>query len=453
MKRKIYSELLKWKHTAAGKTAILLDGARRVGKSYIAEEFAKAEYASYLIVDFAHVPDKVKRYFREYLTDLDTFFLMLEGVYGVKLVKGNSLIIFDEVQRFPKAREAIKYLVKDGRYHYLETGSLISINRNVRNIVIPSEERHLKMFPMDFEEFLWAMGRETLMPIIERSFREQYPIGTEMNALIVDLFRQYVVVGGMPQAVETFVSTHDLAAVDQVKRDILALYRADIYKFAGKSKAKVLAVWDDIPAQLSQHEKKYTLADVDERGRMRDFDATFEWLKNAMIVNVCYNSTDPNVGLKMNMERTTLKCYMADTGLLVSHAFNENELAAKEVHKRILTDDIELNEGMLIENVVAQMLRAAGHHLYFHSESNREDKDSRMEIDFLIAKSRTERKGNISPIEVKSGKRLSHSSLDKFMRKFSRYVNRPYILYWRDFKESEGIIYLPLYMAPLLVRE
>ena len=431
----------------------MIDGARRVGKSWIAVEFAKREYAAYVLVDFSKAGLKLKRIFNEYLDDLDTFFLYFEQLTGVKLVRGNSLVIFDEVQKFPRAREAIKHLVADGRYHYLETGSLISINKNVKDIVVPSEEHHIKMFPMDFEEFLWANGDETTMPLVRDRFAKRLPLGEESHSRIMDLFRQYMVVGGMPQAVEKFVATRDLAAVDYVKRDILELYRADIAKFGGVLKHKALAVFNAIPSQLSKHEKRVTLNDFRKGAKMRDFDSTFEWLKAAMTVNVCYNATEPNVGLALNTDRMTLKCYMGDTGLLVSHAFGENELAAKNIHARILADDIELNEGMIVENIVAQMFRAAGHELFFYSRSDRDDSESRMEIDFLLAKSKTEVNGNISPIEVKSSKRYTTSSLDKFIAKFESFLDQPYVLHPKDFKERDGVICLPLYMAPLLVGE
>ena len=451
MKRKIYDKLLEWKKKSAGKTALLIDGARRVGKSWIVEEFGRREYAACLIIDFAHVPTKVKRIFNEYVNDLDELFLLLSSVYHVELVRGNSLVVFDEVQRFPKAREAIKYLVKDGRYHYIETGSLISIRKNVQNIVIPSEERHLKMYPMDFEEFLWATGKVGLMPLIEKRYRTKKPMGADLHRQCMDAFRQYMVVGGMPQAVQTFVETGSLAEVDAVKRDILNLYRRDIGKFGGRSKHKISDAFGNIPAQLSRHEKKYTLADLEGQTKMRDYDVTFDWLKSSMIVNVAYNATEPNVGLRLNADRRTLKCYMGDTGLLVSHAFDENELAAADVHARILTGDIDLNEGMLVENVVAQMLRSAGHKLYFYSKADREEAENRMEIDFLLARSKTERKANVAPIEVKSGKRYSLVSLEKFRQKFANFVSTPYVVHCKDLKEEDGIVYLPLYMVSLLV--
>jgi len=451
MKRKIYDTLLEWKRMSNGKSAIMLDGARRVGKSYIAESFAKNEYAAYLIIDFATASRRVKSYFEDYLNDLDTFFMYLCGAYHVTLVPGNSVIVFDEVQRFPRAREAIKYLVKDGRFHYIETGSLISLRKNVKNIVIPSEEHHVKMFPMDFGEFLDATGNAALMPIIERRFAERQPLGAAMHRQVMDVFRQYLVVGGMPQVVKTFIETHDLVRVDREKRDILELYRNDIHKFAGALKTKVAAIFGEIPAQLSKHEKKFTFSVVKGAARYRDLDSAFEWLKEAMTVNICSGATEPNVGLRLNMDRTSLKCYLGDTGLLVSLAFDENELAAADIHNRLLADDIELNEGMVVENAVAQMLRAAGHKLYFYSKDDRENSENRMEIDFLLARSRTQPKGNVSPIEVKSGRKYSTVSLDKFRTKFAPFLDTPYVLHKKDVDIRDGVVRLPLYMAPLLV--
>lgn len=452
MKRKIYQELCDWKHRDAGKTALLIDGVRRVGKSWIAEEFVRREYASYVLVDFSKAGAKLKRLFNLYLDDLDTFFLHFQQLTGAKLIRGDALVIFDEVQKFPRARESIKHLVADGRYHYLETGSLISINKNVRNILIPSEERRISMYPMDFEEFLWAMGDETTMPLVKNSFERLAEMGRDEHELTMNRFREYMVVGGMPQAMVQYVQTRDFDDVDRVKRGILDLYRADMYKFAGALKAKVRSVFNAIPSALSRHEKRMMLSEIRKGARMRDFDSTFDWLDASMIVNICYNSCEPNIGLELNADRTTLKCYLCDTGLLVSLAFGENELAVKGVHSRLLTGDVELNEGMLMENVVAQMLRTAGHNLFFYSRNEEGVAESRMEIDFLIARSITEKNGNISPIEVKSSKHYTTTSLDKYRRKFGRYLDRSYILHTKDVRvDEDGMVRLPLYMAPLLV--
>ena len=450
MKRKIYDKLLDWKNASKGDTALLIDGARRVGKSYIAEDFAKENYKSYILVDFNKVNEDVCNLFVNYLDDLDTLFLYLSSYYNTKLYNRESVIIFDEVQMFPKARAAIKYLVADGRYDYIETGSLMSIRKNVKDITIPSEERHIRMYPMDFEEFLWAMDNEMLMPVIRDCFEKKKPMGQMLHRKAMDYFRQYMIVGGMPQAVEKYIQTRDFEAVDITKRNILTLYREDIMKHSEGNELEIEAIFDEIPAQLSKHEKKFKLSDIKPSARMREYKQPFYWLDDAMIVNTCYNSSEPNVGLKMNMERKTLKCYMADTGLLISHAFDENGIVSEEIYKKLLFDKLSVNSGMLMENIVAQMLTAAGHKLYFFSKSSREKAEDRMEIDFLIAKSKITNKHNISPIEVKSGNRYTLSSIKKFMNKYKEQTNIPYVLHTKDLKEENGIVYLPLYMTMLL---
>ena len=428
----------------------MIDGARRVGKSWIAEEFARNEYEAYLLIDFSKVSPRVKRYFHEYMEDLDAFFMYLLNTYGVKLPIHKSVIIFDEVQRFPRAREAIKWLVADGRYDYIETGSLISIRKNVKDIVIPSEEHHLEMFPMDFEEFLWAQGREGTMDVLRRHFDDRKPLGEELHASMMDLFRQYLVVGGMPKAVSVFAETHDLGEVDAVKREILTLYRNDIHKFAGALRHKVLAVFNRIPAELARHEKKFVLADLGKDARMRDYDAAFEWLKSAMTVNVAYAASEPTVGLEMRTDVLSLKCYLADTGLLVSMAFDPVTLESECVHERILHDRLSLDKGMLMENMVAQLIRASGRGLYFYSNVDRTNAENRMEIDFLICKPNLTRMHNIIPIEVKSSRAYEFVSLGKFRRKFSDQLYEAVVLHPKDLKVECGIVYLPLYMAELL---
>lgn len=450
MKRKIYEDLLTWKKEWAGKTALLIDGARRVGKSYIAEEFAKTEYRSYIFIDFNSATEDIRNLFFHYLNDLDTLFMYLSGYYNVKLYEHESLIIFDEVQLFPRARAALKYLVADGRYDYIETGSLMSIKKNVQDIVIPSEERHLKMYPLDFEEFLWAMGNDTLMDIIKKCYDAEKPMGQIMHRKAMDYFRQYLIVGGMPQAVQEYATSRDFDRVDRIKRDILTLYRADIIKHAAGYEMKVESIFDEIPAQLQKHEKRFRISSLKKDARFRDYEDAMFWLDDAMIVNICYNSTAPNIGLRLNMDRLTLKCYMADTGLLISHAFDENGIVTEELYKKLLFDKLEVNKGMIMENMVAQMLTASGHKLYFYSNCSREDKDSRMEIDFLITKSKISSRHNISPIEVKSGKNYTLTSLRKFMKKYDEQTHIPYVLHTNDLKKEEGIIYLPLYMTPLL---
>ena len=450
MRRKIYTELLKWKEEEAGRTALLIDGARRVGKSYIVENFAKQEYKSYIIIDFNRVNQEVTELFENYLNDLDLFFMYLSNYYNVKLYERDTLIIFDEVQLFPRARAAIKYLVADGRYDYIETGSLMSIKKNVKDIVIPSEERHLRMYPLDFEEFLWALDNESLMDFIKVFFEKKKPLGAALHRKAMDYFRQYMIVGGMPQAVERYVETKDFERVDRVKRDILELYRADIVKHAQGYEMKVEQIFDDIPAQLQKHDKKFKLSSLKKEARFRDYEDAIFWLSDAMIVNVCYNSTAPNIGLKLNMDRVTMKCYMADTGLLICHAFDEYVCVSEEIYARLLFDKLEVNKGMIMENIVAQMLVASGHKLYFYNNPSRDDASLRMEIDFLIAKSKITSKHNISPIEVKSGGKYTLTSLKKCREKYTEQLDTLYVLHKNDLKVEEGIVYLPLYMTPLL---
>ncbi len=450
MRRKIYEEILKWKKRSAGQTALLIDGARRVGKSYIAEKFAAAEYKSYLLIDFNRAPKEVTDLFENYLNDLDTLFMYLSGFYNTKLYERETLIILDEVQLCPRARSAIKYLVADGRYDYLETGSLMSIKKKVKDILIPSEEEHLKMYPLDFEEFLWALDNETLMPLIQTCYEKKQPMGQALHRKAMDYFRQYMIVGGMPQAVARYVETRDFDSIDRVKRAILELYRADIVKHAAGYEIKVEQIFDNIPAQLQKHDKKFKLSSLKKEARFRDYDDALFWLSDAMIANICYNSTAPSIGLKLNMDRLTLKCYMADTGLLISHAFDENGIVSEEIYKKLLFDKLEFNKGMIVENLVAQMLTAAGHKLYFYSNPSRDEVSERMEIDFLIAKSKISSRHNISPIEVKSGKNYTLTSLKKFRNKYAEQTDTPYVLHTGDLKEADGITYLPLYMTPLL---
>ena len=450
MKRKIYNKLLEWKQESNGEYALLIDGARRVGKSYIVRQFAEKEYRSCVILDFNLVSKSIKDLFENDLDNLDRFFLYLSNYTGKTLYTRDTLIVFDEVQQYPKARAAIKYLVKDGRYDYIETGSLISIKKNVEGIVIPSEEEHIKMFPMDFEEFLWAMGEEMLMPFIKDCFERKKPLGQLMHRRAMDHFRLYMIVGGMPQAVEKYVETRDFAKVDKLKRRILDLYRSDISKYAKGYDTKVKSIFEEIPSQLQKHEKKFRLSALKEGARARDYETAFFWLDDAMIINSCYNTTEPNVGLNLNKDTNTMKCYMADTGLLISHAFDANEIVSEDLYRKILLDKLEMNSGMIVENIVAQMLRTAGHKLFFYSNSSMTDKDSRMEIDFLIAKSKITTRHNISPIEVKSSVRYTLTSLRKCIAKYGSYLSTAYVIHPADLKEEDNIVYLPLYMCPLL---
>ncbi|MBR2781386.1 MAG: ATP-binding protein [Eubacteriaceae bacterium] len=445
LKRKIYDTLVAWKNKSNGQTALLIDGARRVGKSFIAELFARQEYKSYIIIDFGNAPKDIIELFENDSADLDLFFAKLSAFYSTVLHKRESLIIFDEVQQYPRARQLIKYLVKDGRFDYLETGSLIRLKKNTENIIIPSEEEHIEMFPMDFEEFLWAMGDEATVPLIRKCFETKTPLGQTLHRKVMNDFRQYMLVGGMPQSVLAYIDGKNFEASDEAKRRILRLYRDDVSKFASGYEEKVYAVFDGIPGQLSRKEKKYRLSSLGKTSRFRAYENSFIWLNEAMVVNACFNSTDPNVGLALSADYTTQKCYMADTGLLVTHTFMDRSFTDNELYKAILFDKLDINEGMIMENIVAQMLRQSGHKLYFYSRSDSVNRENHMEIDFLI----TENK-KISPIEVKSADYRSHSSLDKFRKKFSSKLGTSYILYPKDVMEKDGIWHLPLYMAMFL---
>lgn len=448
MKRKIYSRLLNWKHQWAGKTAILIDGARRVGKSYIAEEFARNEYKSYLLIDFNNTSRHIKQLFEEQLTDLDTFFRQLSLLTGVKFYHRNTAIIFDEVQQYPRARSAIKYLVADGRYDYIETGSLVSINRNVKGIVIPSEEERIDLFPMDFEEFLWAMGDDMLMPYIQEQFQSLHPMGQALHRKAMELFRQYMIVGGMPQAVQEYADSRDFDRVDHIKRNILKLYRSDISKYAYGEEQKVTRIFDLIPSMLQQHEKRFRIGQVKPGARSRDYEKSFFWLEESRVANVCYAATAPNIGLELNRNQNKFKIFLADTGLLISQAFSERD-RLDSLYRKLMFDKLEVNKGMLVENIVAQMLKASGKELFFYSSYSNDSAD-RMEVDFLIRKPQVTSRHNISPIEVKSSGRYTLTSLLKCINKFSAHTATPYVLHSSDLRVSDGIVFLPLYMTPLL---
>lgn len=445
LKRKIYNELVAWKKNSNGATAMMIDGARRVGKSFIAEAFAKAEYKSYILIDFGNAPKDILDLFVHDSSNLDLFFAKLAAFYSTALYKRESLIIFDEVQQYPRARQLIKYLVADGRFDYLETGSLIRLKKNVQDIIIPSEEDHIEMFPLDFEEFLWAMGDEATYPLIRHCFETKIPLGAALHRKIMNDFRQYILVGGMPQSVLAYVADKDFEASDAAKRRILKLYRDDVVKFSEGYEDKVFAVFDNIPGQLSKKEKKYKLSSLSKQARFRTFEESFVWLNEAMVVNTCFNATDPHVGLALSADNATQKCYMADTGLLVTHTFRDKKYTDNELYRAILFDKLNINEGMLMENIVAQMLRLRRERLYFYSRSDSQKRENHMEIDFVITEGK-----KISPVEVKSGNYRSHTSLDKFRKHFSSVVGNSYILYTKDVMIKDGIIHLPLYMAALL---
>ena len=442
MKRKVYSELLDWKK-GGGESALLIEGARRVGKTFIAEEFGRNEYRSYIVVDFTD--DQVIEAFEQYHTDFDLLFSSLSAIYNTKLYRRESLIVFDEIQNYLEARQLIKKLVKDRRYDYIETGSLVSILTKSSNILIPSEEDRVEMHPMDFEEFLWAMGEDQALGMARDCFEKMVPMGDAVHKKMMRLFKQYVLVGGMPQAVSKYLESRDFDDADRAKRRILGLYREDIGKWANGNTNHVHNVFDRIPEELNRKDKVFTLSSIDKNARMREYEDSFMWLVDGRIVNLCLNSNNPEIGLSVYSDRPTLKCYMADTGLLVTHAFSDRKSMENELYKAILLDGIGINEGMLMENVVAQTLVSIGDRLFFYSRG-REDPDGQMDIDFLIR-----RNGRICPIEVKSSKRSrDHKSLDRFRERFGKRLGQSYVIHSKDLSVENGIVYLPVYMTMFL---
>ena len=460
MKRKIYDQLLLWKNRRKGKSAMMIEGARRVGKSFIVEEFARNEYKSYILIDFFKVGDDIKDLFKNYKDNLDMLFTYISTFYSTKLYERESIIVFDEIEFCPAARAAIKYLVEDGRYDYLETGSLLGMqmstkrkrkkNEKKEDYLVPSEEEKLVMHPMDFEEFLWALGQDSLMDFIRTQFKAKVPVGQSMHRKIMDFFRLYMIIGGMPQAVLEYLETKSFENVDRVKRQILNLYNNCIEQYAGIHTAKVKAIYEAIPGQLQLHEHKFQLSDLNKDARFRDYDSSFFWLRDARIVNLAFNTTEPSIGLGLKQKDNSLKCYMNDTGLMISHAFDERGIVSEQLYQKILKDKLEVNAGMLMENIVAQMLTANGCKLFFYSNPSREDKDDRMEIDFLIAKSTITSRHNISPIEVKSSTGFTTISLEKCIKKYRTHLAQAYIVHTGDLAEVGDFFYLPLYMVPCL---
>lgn len=446
-KRKIYDKFLAWKKEVNGKKALLVEGARRIGKSTIVEEFAKNEYRSYILIDFAKATEAVKSYFELHLNDLDTFYMLLSVEYGVQLYPRESIIIFDEVQMFPKAREAIKYLVADGRYDFMETGSLISIKENVKDIVIPSEERHIKMYPLDFEEFCHALNEATLIRYIRDCFDQKVPLERSLHEKAMLLFKQYLLVGGMPMSVVAFLAGQkNFGKADLEKRDILELYRNDIMKIKAQYRSKVLAIFDQIPGLLSRHEKRVVFNRIVGGSTADQYEETFFWLADSMIANECRRTADPNVGLSLNESDAYIKCYLGDTGLLVSHAFDENELLEDEVYKQILAGKLGLNEGMLYENAIAQMLTANGHRLFFYTHYNEGKKRNDIEIDFILSNN-SKTKCKIYPIEVKSSGRYSIESLLRFKEKYKNRIGGCYVIHPKNLVWKDDILCIPPYMT------
>ena len=450
-KRKIYDDIRHWKEYANGTSALLLEGARRVGKSTIVQEFARNEYRSYILIDFSLVSDEFKEIFLDTRNNLDEFFMYLSATYRTTLYNRESLIIFDEVQLFPPARQLIKQLVLDGRYDYIETGSLISIKENVSQILIPSEEESLHMHPMDFEEFLWAIGEEQLASLIRVCFDQKSPLPDDLHRRSMRLWREYMLVGGMPQAVDAYVKERDFLKVDRVKKKILKLYRDDIEKYGGTASKRIKAIFDAMPGQLSKHEKKLVYTEVSAGARSRDFATAFTWLGEAAMVNLCTLSTDPSLGLALSENETSVKCYCADTGLLSAMAFPSTRGVIADTYRQVLLGNVGVNEGMLVENAVAQQLVAQGHRLFFYSNTSKK-REERMEIDFLLMRSFEDAamKPRISPVEVKSDRTYSLVSLGKFKKKFGKKVGTEFVVHPKSLTVDGNRVFIPLYMAHML---
>jgi len=444
LKRKVYDRLLGWKNEN-GRTAMLIAGARRVGKSYIAERFAQNEYRSYILVDFSKASPELKDIFTNEQADLDQLFAKLSLLYETRLYPRQTLLVFDEVQLFPVARQLIKHLVADGRFDYLETGSLLTIRSNTKGILLPSEEEETDMHPLDFEEFCWARGDFDTTPRIAELFAAQKPVGQAVHRKLMNDYRTYMLVGGMPQAVLRHLETNSLEEADKVKRHILRLYRNDITKFGERNVGKVSAVFEGIPSQLTSASKKYRLAAVSESARFREYQDAFYWLADAKIVNQALNTSDPSVGLKLSSDPSTMKCYLLDTGLLVTQALEDQDFIHNDIYRSILLGKLGINEGMFVENSVAQALAASGHKLYFYSKTDNQDGSNTMEVDFLVTQGK-----KVCPIEVKSGAYRAARSLDKFKQKFGGKVGRRYIVHTKDLQVEGDLLRLPLYMAQFL---
>ncbi len=445
-KRKVYDYLKAWKEESDGMSAVMIEGARRVGKSTVAEAFAKEEYDDYILIDFSTAEKAVKDNF-DNIGNLDTFFRNLFVLTGKTLETRKGVIIFDEVQFFPKARQSIKQLVKDGRFDYIETGSLISIQKNVKDILIPSEEENVKMYPMDFEEFLWAVGNNAIVDTCRDAFEKRKSLGNDVHRKILKEFRVYMAVGGMPQAVEAYVSGKSYKQIDRVKKGILRLYTNDLKKHDTEDGDRAEVVFKSIPEQLSNHNSVFRLSVVGENARTRNCGNAIDFLNESMIVNNCINVTKPEVALEMYADRTKFKMFMGDTGLLVTHILN-NGGDTDKMYRSLIIDDLGINQGMIFENMVAQMLRANGHELYFHEfeycpEGNSVSKT--YEVDFLTVRGK-----RLAPIEVKSSGYKSHKSFDYFKDKYQVKMNDRYIIYTKDLAFEDGVLYIPIYMTMFL---
>lgn len=440
-RRKIYDKLLEWKKESDGKTALLIEGARRIGKSTVVKEFGEKEYESYILIDFSTASRTVRELFED-LSDLDYLFLQLQLQYKVDLHERNSLIIFDEVQLCPLARQAIKALVQDHRYDYIETGSLISIRKNVKDILIPSEERKIGMYPMDYEEFLWAIGDTTSIPLLKKVFEAGKPVGEQMNRRLLRDFRLYMLVGGMPQAVDTYLTTNNFRRVDEIKSDILNLYEDDFRKIDPTGRLSMM--FDAIPAQLNKNASRYQVSGVLEGERADSVLELIAELKDSKTVMVAYHANDPNVGMAMYKDLARFKLFLCDTGLYVTLMFKDHDFTENEIYEKLLNDKLNANLGYLYENAVAQSLTAKGEELFYHTFLNESSRHN-YEVDFLIT-----RKNKICPIEVKSSGYKAHKSLDAFSDKFSDRILWKYLIYTKDLGKDEDILCLPVYMTQFL---
>lgn len=446
--RKVYAELLHWKQLSKGKTAALIEGARRIGKSTVAEAFARAEYDDYLMIDFSLEGEAVRQIFREDIGNLDTFFRNLFLLKGKSLPREHAVIIFDEVQLFPLARQAIKALVKDGRYHYIETGSLISIKKNTKDILIPSEEYKIKMYPMDFEEFLWAQGDTVTAPVIFEAFETRKPLGEVVHRKIMRSFREYVAVGGMPQVVDAFVSGQTYDEIDFIKRTILSLYEEDLHKRDEEDRGMATAVFKSIPDQLSHHNAHFKFAAVDKDARYETLIDSLNFLAESMMVNLCYNVTAPDVLLDLQVDRSNFKMFMGDTGLLVSQVSQNTARTDESLYKALIFGNLGTNLGTIMENAVAQMLASRGIALRFHEfkyAPNDGEREKTYEIDFLTVRGK-----RLCPVEVKSSGYRAHKSLDCFSAKYGAKINEEFLLYTKDLARDGRVTYVPLYMAMCL---
>lgn len=440
-KRKIYDELLQWKRTDDGRTAVLIQGARRVGKSTIAEEFAANEYETYLLVDFAACSTEIRELFND-VSDLNRIFMRLQLEYGVELKERKSAVIFDEVQLAPKARQAIKYLVKDGRYDYIETGSLISIRKNVKDILIPSEEVKLSMYPMDYEEFKWALGDTATIKLLRGCFLDRMSLGDATNRKLMRDFRLYMLVGGMPQAVASYLETNNLEKVDSVKRSIITLYEDDFNKIDPTGNASKM--FRQIPAQLTSNANRYQAWSATDGKRNSELAEIISEIKESMVVNMSYHANDPSAGMALHQDPDKYKMFAGDTGLFVTLAFWDKKFTDNTIYHKLLSDKLSADPGYVYENVIAQMLKASGHELYYYTFPTDSGKHN-YEVDFLIADG-----DKISPIEVKSSGYKAHASLDAFCKKFSARIKNKYLIYTKDMRKEEDVQYLPAYMTMFL---